>query len=343
MRHPAALLSRVSAIAAVAALAASLGPSSPALAAPPADQPHPYVVAIDAGHGGVPDDHHPELLWDPGTIAVNGLMEKDLTLNVARRVRALLEADRVKVVMTREQDTYVDISPRMDLAIRAGAGLFVSIHFNGFTDPAVSGSVVLYPNDQSLPFAQVMSDTLGHRLSAFGIPDNGTLGKPDLWVHATMPAVTVEGGYLTNAHDAATFARSDALDALARGVRAGIEAQAPAIATRKAELIAWQNAHAPAPRPVAAQIQQRIPAVWPAIPAVLVLGLLAAAAGPRRLGQVGIGLAALVALVPALALRRSEPRRGRARRYSAVRRRPQYDFAVPRTRTTRKATGRIGR
>jgi N-acetylmuramoyl-L-alanine amidase len=179
-------------------------------------------------------------------IAADGLQEKDVTLDVARRLATLLEADRVKVVLTRTSDSYVDIGPRMQTAVDAGAQLFVSIHFNSFTDPTTGGALVLYPNDASLPFAQAMSDALRDGLlQRWQIADDGVQSKPDLWVHATMPAVTVEGAYMTNPREAGLLERNDFRDTLAAAVRAGVEAQAPQILTLKRQILAWQAAHHP--------------------------------------------------------------------------------------------------
>jgi N-acetylmuramoyl-L-alanine amidase len=142
MRHRATHLLHVIACAPVAALAAA-SLALPAHAqtpapSPPAKQPKPYVVAIDPGHGGSPDNTRPDQPFDPGVIAPNGLLEKDVTLDVSRRAAALLEADQVKVVLTRTDDSYVDIGPRMKSAVDAGAKLFVSVHFNSFTDSSTA-------------------------------------------------------------------------------------------------------------------------------------------------------------------------------------------------------------
>jgi N-acetylmuramoyl-L-alanine amidase len=260
MRHRATHLLHVLACAPVAALtAATLAlpthahAASPAPTAP-ATKPTAYVVAIDPGHGGAPDNSKPDQPFDPGVVTDGGLQEKDLTLDVARRLATLLRADAVKVVLTRNDDSYVDIGPRMQTAIDAGAQLFVSIHFNSFTDPATGGALVLYPNADSLPFAQVMSDALAADLQqAYGVADDGVQSKPDLWVHATMPAVTVEGAYLTNPREAGLVGENAFRDALARAVRDGVEKQAPEILTLKARLLAWQATHHPAPaRPAGA-------------------------------------------------------------------------------------------
>ena len=68
--------------------------------------PSPYVIAIDPGHGGSPTSD-PTQLWDPGVV-VGNVMEKDITLDLAFRLRTLLQKERVKVVLTRTGDEYVE-------------------------------------------------------------------------------------------------------------------------------------------------------------------------------------------------------------------------------------------
>ncbi|HEY8740765.1 MAG TPA: N-acetylmuramoyl-L-alanine amidase [Candidatus Dormibacteraeota bacterium] len=212
-----------------------------AAAASGAVAPAPYVIAIDAGHGGSPDDAQPNRLFDPGSVAGNGLVEKDLTLNVAKRIERQLKADQVKVVMTRSSDQFVGIETRMATANQAHAQLFVSVHFNFFQDPSIGGSLILYPRDSDRPFAQVMSDTLAKRLARFDIANDGVTKRDNLWTHATMPAVTVEGAYLTNRSDAEQLTRDNVREAIASGVTAGIEAQLPDVQARKAEILRYQQ------------------------------------------------------------------------------------------------------
>lgn len=105
--------------------------SMPAAAPPPKPSPPTPVVILDPGHGG----------WDPG--AIGYVIEKQITLDVALRVRKLLEAQGVKVIMTRTSDTALGSQGQVvaDLAGRAalaapGRTLFVSIHVNSAPNPA---------------------------------------------------------------------------------------------------------------------------------------------------------------------------------------------------------------
>lgn len=94
-------------------------------------------IVIDPGHGGN----------DPGATG-NGLIEKELNLDVALRLRDLLEADTGdpngggswQVVMTRTSDVDVSLQARVDIANSWPADRFVSIHHNAFSSPAANGT-----------------------------------------------------------------------------------------------------------------------------------------------------------------------------------------------------------
>ena len=294
---------------------------TPVMAAPGDVAPAPYVVAIDAGHGGVADNSQPGKQFDPGVTAQNGLLEKDLTLTVAQHLRTQLENDRVKVVMTRNNDEFVSINQRAIIANQAKANLFVSIHFNYFTDPSVNGSLILYPNPDSQAFANTMAGALEGKLKPLGIPSDGVMPKPDLWTHVDMPVVTVEAAYLTNAREAALLTKPETLDAIAGAVDAGVLAQAPEIAQKKTEINAYNRAHAPQPA-----LAVGAPAGPPIVPAfALVAALTLMVVLRRRLRPVLLPtLAAVIAVVSYTTQRfRRQPewrsRRGVRRRRSRAR------------------------
>jgi N-acetylmuramoyl-L-alanine amidase len=204
-------------------------PAARAVAAEPSFVvPSPYVIAIDPGHGGSPTSD-PTQLWDPGVV-VGAIMEKDITLDLARRLRVLLQKERVKVVLTRSGDQYVEISERWNRVHASGARLFVSLHVNAFDgDSSINGATIFYPKPDSLPFAQAVDSSLATSLKPYQIADDGVAPKPELWVHADIPTVTVEPAYLTNPREAALLEQGDFRDAIAQGVFNGILASDPQI------------------------------------------------------------------------------------------------------------------
>src|SRR5438309_11855398 len=138
--------------------------------------PSPYVVAIDPGHGGSPTSD-PTQLWDPGVV-VGAVMEKESTLDLAFRLRTLLRRERVKVVLTRSTDEYVEISERWNRVHTSGARMFVSLHVNAYDgDSSINGAAVLYPTPDSLPFAQALDAGLAQALNRYQIQDDGVITK----------------------------------------------------------------------------------------------------------------------------------------------------------------------
>ena len=99
-------------------------------------------VAIDPGHGGD----------SLGTRAPLGLLEKELTLDIAQRLRKLLVADSFEVLMTREQDRSLSLEDRGLAANRAGADIFVSIHLNWIEDRKTRGIETYYLGPTDDPF-----------------------------------------------------------------------------------------------------------------------------------------------------------------------------------------------
>ncbi|GAC1331789.1 MAG: hypothetical protein NVSMB17_10110 [Candidatus Dormibacteria bacterium] len=236
----------------------------PAEAAPAtaAAAPAPFVVAIDPGHGGSPDNSHPERLFDPGSVSGSGLLEKDLNLDVSKRIQHRLESDKVKVVMTRSTDRYVGIQERMTQAVDARAEMFISVHFNFFQDPAVGGAVLLYPREADQGVAQGIADALAMRLRHFPVPPGTVMLRENLWAHSTMPVVTIEAAYLTNKTEAELLTTENFREAIAAGIANGIESQLPGIPARKAQILKYNAA----PHAAAAHGQGRVnlPALPPA-------------------------------------------------------------------------------
>lgn len=169
-----------------------------------------HVVAIDAGHGG----------RDPGAIGPTGLFEKEVVLDIAHRVRELLVRSGVRVIMTRETDTFVELADRSRLARAQGATAFVSIHANASTRPAANGSETYYLTPQSLVLAQMMQEELGR---VPGLANRGVrTASFQVLRENEVPAVLVEVAYLSNVDEearlrAAAF-RQRLAEAVARAV-----------------------------------------------------------------------------------------------------------------------------
>ena len=96
------------------------------------------IVVLDAGHGG----------RDPGAKGVSGSSEKELTLALARELRAeLAERGRVRVALTREDDRYLTLDQRAEIARRLGASAYLSLHIDSAPNPLARGATVYSLSD----------------------------------------------------------------------------------------------------------------------------------------------------------------------------------------------------
>ena len=190
-------------------------PTVPERPSPPTSLPSipnsRIVVMIDPGHGG----------RDPGAVGIGGLQEKNVILPISRRVAALLEQNGVQAVMTRSDDRFISLRGRTDMASRARANLFVSIHANAISlsRPDVNGVETYYYSS-----GQRLAQTI-HRsmLQSTGMRDRG-VKRARFYVlrNTSMPAVLVEVGFVTGREDAPRLSdprfRDQMAEAIARGI-----------------------------------------------------------------------------------------------------------------------------
>lgn len=195
--------------------------------------PKPFVVAIAPGHGG----------YDPGAVSpFNGLQEKKVTLSVGLDLRQLLEQQGVKVVMSRTTDVYVSISRMEAVAVDNHANLFVSLWVNDWTTSTLEGVTVFTPHSVDDPFAQAVDAALGRAVAPFGMGNRGVQPLSRLWVHAPMPTLTIESGFMSNRQDSLLLAQPRFREALAQGIYNGILAYAPQITTIHQQQMAFAAA-----------------------------------------------------------------------------------------------------
>lgn len=174
-----------------------------------------------------------------------GVLEKDLTLDVAHRVDRLLEAEGIATVMTRLGDAYVSLAERAAFANRVSDCIFISIHFNEDNQPVSTGVETYYaahqitpgsfmtswlpflwralsesPNLESQSLAGFIQEALVARTQAL---DRGTKAKQFFVItNVTSPAVLVEGGFLTNKEDNSRLTSQDYREQLAAAISDGI-------------------------------------------------------------------------------------------------------------------------
>jgi len=172
------------------------------------------VVVLDPGHGG----------YDPGA-SYNGLKEKDLNLVLALKVAGRL--DGIKVLLTRERDTYVSLSDRVALSRRAEPDLFLSLHANagggrGFESFIYSG---LGARDPAVTMQRALHEKAMEALARWEIVDRG-LKKAAFYVlrQNPYPAVLIESLFLDNTREASIWREPPFVEALAAGVARGVRA-----------------------------------------------------------------------------------------------------------------------
>lgn len=168
-----------------------------------------HRVVIDAGHGGS----------DVGATR-NGIYEKNITLDVAKRVEKLLKAQGYGVLMTRSDDTFVSLADRVAFSESYEPDIFVSIHVNSSTSEAGKGIETHYYHQESMPLAQSVHSSLA---SAISTNDRG-LFKSKFYVinHTTAPAILVEIGFISNTAERGQLVTETRKQATAKAIVEGI-------------------------------------------------------------------------------------------------------------------------
>ena len=192
------------------------------------------VVVLDPGHGG----------QDSGAM-VAGILEKDLTLDIAQRVDRLLQSQGLATVLTRVGDSYVSLADRTSLTNRVANCVLVSIHFNEGNKPVSTGVETYYADHQISPGTPIFSWLPFFQRIAAGAPnlesqslagfiqsslvqrtkavDRGTKAQQFFVItNVRHPAVLVEGGFLTNKEDVARLSSEEYREQIASAISEGI-------------------------------------------------------------------------------------------------------------------------
>ena len=187
------------------------------------------TVVIDAGHGG-------------GTGArAEGYMEDELVLQIAKTIKRLNYNDKIKILLTREDEKIVDLKERVEFAKKNNADLFISVHVNAVPEnpPAnqsTSGFEVCVSG--KTPFYQKQSEILGaalvHELSNTYVT-SPVLKKTSIWVlnENVCPSVMIECGYITDKNDRAFIIKKENQELIAQKILSAIEKYAANSTTGK--------------------------------------------------------------------------------------------------------------
>jgi len=183
------------------------------------------TIALDAGHGG----------RDPGKVGINGALEKDINLSIAKKLKTLLEQNDINVVMVRSDDSGLysesdsnkktaDMRNRVDLINKSGAVLAISIHQNSFTQESIKGAQVFYysNSEEGKKFAEIMQEQLKKSLQ----DGNKRMAKANdsyyMLKKVECPIVIVECGYLSNPTEAALLTDEDYQERMAFAIHLGL-------------------------------------------------------------------------------------------------------------------------
>ena len=165
---------------------------------------YPQII-LDAGHGG----------FDGGAVANDGTVEKDINLNITLTLEKMLKQSGFEVVMTRTDDSSTesnsndkiakkkksDLNNRLELMKKYDDAVFVSIHLNKFTTSAARGSQIFYSS--KVESSKNLADSIQNSIVEKIQPENTRVNKKStsstyILHNATVPAVIVECGFLSN-------------------------------------------------------------------------------------------------------------------------------------------------
>ncbi|HEV2833507.1 MAG TPA: N-acetylmuramoyl-L-alanine amidase, partial [Hanamia sp.] len=174
------------------------------------------TVVVDAGHGG--NDH--------GALSLNGLLEKDITLSIVKKIAALNSNDRIKILLSRDDDQSLSVKDRVEFAKNKRADMFISIHINAMANDETQDkngfSVLIDKNNKNILLASALINELK---KSYTTEDKVHARKNGIWVldANTCPAAIIECGYLTNPGDEAFITNKTNQEKIARNILNAIE------------------------------------------------------------------------------------------------------------------------
>ena len=183
------------------------------------------LIMIDAGHGGN----------DPGKVGVDGVLEKDLNLQLAKKLKTLLEQQDMEVMLVREEDRGLydenasnkkvqDMKRRCELINEEQPVCVVSIHQNSYPSPDVSGAQVFYyeHSSEGKKMASVIQQQMENLEGLNNRPEKGN-ETYYLLKRTEVPTVIIECGFLSNQSEAQKLTQEEYQNSLAKAIADGIE------------------------------------------------------------------------------------------------------------------------
>lgn len=183
------------------------------------------VVVVDPGHGGT----------DPGKVGIDGQLEKDINLEIAKKLKIYLEASDVTVVLTRDKDMglyssgdahkkMADMRKRCQLIEEAKPDLVISIHQNSYHEEAIRGGQVFYykTSVRGKKLAQILQERFDYVLGDANKRQAKANDNYYLLLHVKEPIVIAECGFLSNGEEAKKLETEEYQDRLAWTLHMGI-------------------------------------------------------------------------------------------------------------------------
>ncbi len=178
------------------------------------------TIVIDAGHGGT----------DRGTRSKSPFCEeKRLCLQTAKLVKKYLDQLGYHVVMTRTTDAFIPLSRRVEIAAQSRSSCFVSIHYNSAKNPAAHGMEIFFYDAKEDHSRSVASKRLAEAILPGLIrrtnANSRGVKKGNYYVlrECSVPAIIIEGGFVSNAAECALVRTITYQDRIARGIADGID------------------------------------------------------------------------------------------------------------------------
>lgn len=168
------------------------------------------TVVIDAGHGG----HDNGGQW-------GRVYEKHLALDTAARLEMKLKSLGYQTVMTRRSDYFISLPQRVSMGNRYRNAIFVSLHYNYTWKQEVSGLETFYYGSEGKKLAELVQDSLIRKTRT--VDRKAKYARYYVIRNSTLPAILVEGGFVSNAPERNRMKSAWFRDLIADGVVAGIQ------------------------------------------------------------------------------------------------------------------------
>ena len=174
------------------------------------------TIVIDPGHGGEEE---------PGCVFGN-VYEKELDLEIAKKLQAKLEKEYSRVIMTRTEDVNVYLNERARIANRENADLFISIHQNALEDDNITSGIETWYNPVKDTESKILAQNIQENIiKTTNANDLGIKESKGLIVtqKTEMPSCLVETGFLSSTKERQELAEDDYQDKIVEGIYNGIK------------------------------------------------------------------------------------------------------------------------